>query len=249
MDTPSLPLAGKVALVTGGSRGIGAAIVRRLAQDGASVAFTYSTSADRARALAAEIEAAGGKALAIQADNADAEAVKRAVARTVEVLGGVNVLVNNAGIFVQGAGDDATLADFDRVVAVNVRGGFVAAQEAVRHMGAGDRIIMIGSIIGVRAGTPGLALYGMTKGAVAALTRGLAQDYGPRGITVNNVQPGPTETDDGYDDEMRAFLLKQLPVGRVGQVGDIAGFVAFLAGPQSGFINGASLTADGGFLA
>src|SRR5258706_9841579 len=184
-------LSGKVALVTGGSRGIGAAIVRRLSHDGAAVAFTYSASEDRANALAAEIKAAGGKALPIKADSADTEAVKRAVAMTAKTYGGLDILVNNAGILKHGMIDEFSLADFDQMVAVNVRAVFVAIQASLSHMREGGRVITIGSVTADRTGFPGASVYGMTKAAVAALAR----DLGPRGITVNTIQPGPIETD------------------------------------------------------
>jgi 3-oxoacyl-[acyl-carrier protein] reductase len=242
-------LNGKIALVTGGSRGIGAAIVRRLSRDGATVAFTYANSPDRAQALAAEVEAAGGRALAIQADSADPGAVERSVAAVLEAFGRIDILVNNAGILVHKALDDTTLEDFERIMAVNVRAQFVAIQAAQRQMRDGGRIVNIGSMAADRAGGPDLSLYAMSKGAVAALTRGLARDLGPRGITVNNVQPGPTETEIVSDEAVRATLRSMIPVGRMGQDSEIAGLVAWLAGPESAYVNGASLTIDGGFVA
>jgi 3-oxoacyl-[acyl-carrier protein] reductase len=169
-------LFGKVALVTGGSRGIGAAIVRRLAKEGASVAFTYAAATGKADALAAEVAAAGGTALAIRADSADPRAVKAAVARTVESFGRIDILVSNAGILLRGAVDDFSLADFDRMIAVNVRAVFFAAQSTVPHMGEGGRIITIGSVTADRTAFSGASVYGMTKAAVAAMTRGLARD-------------------------------------------------------------------------
>jgi 3-oxoacyl-[acyl-carrier protein] reductase len=242
-------LNGKIALVTGGSRGIGAAIVRRLGKDGATVAFTYASSAERAHALEAEIEAAGGRALAIRADSADPRAVERSVADTVHAFGRIDILVNNAGILVHKALADTTLDDFERIMAVNVRAQFVAIQAAQGHMGEGGRIVNIGSMAADRAGGPGIALYAMSKGAVAAMTRGLARDLGPRGITVNNVQPGPTETEIVADEAVRAALRTMIPIGRMGQDSEIAGLVAWLAGPESAYVNGASLTIDGGFVA
>jgi 3-oxoacyl-[acyl-carrier protein] reductase len=243
----SAPLAGKVALVTGGSRGIGAAIVRRLVTDGAKVAFTYSSSEDKANALADDIRAAGGGVLAIRADSADTDAVRSAVARTVEHHGGLDILVSNAGILIPGLLEDYDLADFDRMFAVNVRAVFVGAQAAAAHMRQGGRIITIGSIVADRTGFPGTSVYSMTKGAVAALTRGLSRDLGPRGITVNTVQPGPTLTDMSAS---HAEMLKpMMPVGRLGEDKEIASLVAYLAGPEAAFINGAALTIDGGILA
>ena len=188
-------LAEKVALVTGGSRSIGAAIARRLAADGAAVALTYNASPEKADAVVRAIEGAGGKARAIRADAADTSAVRGAVAETVKAFGRLDVLVNNAGLLVVKPVDEVTLDDFDRMVAVNVRGLFVAIQEALRHMHQGGRIINIGSINSERVPFAGGTLYVLTKAAVAGLTRALARDLGPRGITVTNVQPGPTDTD------------------------------------------------------
>src|SRR5437016_11682731 len=189
------PLAGKVALVTGGSRGIGAAIAKRLAADGASVAVTYSKGADAASSLVKEIERGGGKAIAIQADAADADAVRNAVDRTVKTLGRLDVLVNNAGTVIPVKVEETTLADFDRVFAVNVRGVFVATQAALKHLKTGGRIIMIGSCLGERVFMPGSAPYRATQGARQLFTQGLARELGARGITVNNVQPGPIDTE------------------------------------------------------
>jgi 3-oxoacyl-[acyl-carrier protein] reductase len=242
-------LNGKIAFVTGGSRGIGAAIVRRLSKEGATVAFTYASSAERADALEAEIESAGGRALAIRADSADPRAVVESVADAVQAFGRIDILVNNAGILVHKALADTTLDDFERIMAVNVRAQFVAIQAAQGHMGEGGRIVNIGSMVADRAGGPGIALYAMSKAAVAAMTRGLARDLGPRGITVNNVQPGPTETEIVADEAVRAALRTMIPLGRMGRDSEIAGLVAWLAGPESAYVNGASLTIDGGFVA
>jgi 3-oxoacyl-[acyl-carrier protein] reductase len=238
----------KVALVTGGSRGIGAAIAERLARDGAAVAITFTSAPEKADAVVAGIEAAGGRALAIRADSADADAVRAAVARTVETLGGLDVLVNNAGIAKMAPLDAFTLEDFDRTVAINVRAVFVAAQAAARHMTDGGRIITIGSTNADRMPFPGGAVYAMSKAAIAGLTRGLARDLGPRGITVNNVQPGPVDTDMNpatgpFADSLRALMA--LP--RYGTADEIAAMVSYLAGPDAGFVTGASLTIDGGF--
>jgi 3-oxoacyl-[acyl-carrier protein] reductase len=245
----SIALSGKVALVTGGSRGIGAAIVRRLARDGAAVAFTYAASGEKAAALAAVVEADGGTTLAINADSADPDAVKAAVAKTVDRFGRLDVLVNNAGILTRGMVGDYDLAAFDRMIAINVRAVFVAVQAALPHMGEGGRIITTGSVTADRAGFPGGSVYGMTKGAVAALTRGLARDLGPRGITVNTIQPGPTETDMNASEEIRARVRPLLAVGRMGKDTEVASLVAYLAGPESSFVTGAALTIDGGYLA
>ncbi|AGA27030.1 3-oxoacyl-ACP reductase family protein [Singulisphaera acidiphila] len=242
--------AGKVALVTGGSRGIGAAIAKRLARDGATVALTYALAKEKADEVVRSIESAGGRALAIQADSADAVAVRNAVTETVRAFGRLDVLVNNAGIAVFHPLDEFSLDDFDRMVAVNVRGVFVATQEAARHMGQGGRVITIGSCTADRMPVAGGGPYAMTKGAVAALTRGLAHDLGPRGITVNNVQPGPTDTDMNPADGPQAERMrKAMPVGRHGHADEIASMVAYLASPEAGFVTGASLTIDGGYNA
>jgi 3-oxoacyl-[acyl-carrier protein] reductase len=242
-------LIGKVALVTGGSRGIGAAVVRRLASDGATVAFSYAASEGCAKVLVAEIEKAGGTTLAIQADNADANAVKATVAQTVDRFGRIDILVNNAGILIGGIVDDYALSDFDRMVAVNVRAVFVAIQAVVSHMGRGGRIITTGSVTADRSSFPGASVYSMTKGAVAAMTRGLARDLGPRGITVNAIQPGPTETDMNSSEAIRARVRPLMALGRLGRDSEVASMVAYRASAESGFITGAALTVDGGYLA
>jgi 3-oxoacyl-[acyl-carrier protein] reductase len=240
-------LAGKVALVTGGSRGIGAAIVRRLAGEGASVAFTYSSSGQKAELLARTIKATGSSVLAIHADSADPDAVRAAVAQTAEHFGAIDILVNNAGILIHGDVGDYDLADFDRMFAINVRAVFVAAQAAARQMGQGGRIITIGSVVADRTGFPGTSVYSMTKGAVAAMTRGLARDLGPRGITVNTIQPGPTLSDMSSAHE--EMIKPLMPVGRMGKDTEIASLAAYLAGPEAAFITGSALTIDGGYLA
>jgi 3-oxoacyl-[acyl-carrier protein] reductase len=242
-------LAGKVALVTGGSRGIGAAVVRRLASDGASVAFTYAASQKQAETLADAINGTGGNALPIKADSANAEAVRNAVTQTADRFDRLDILVNNAGILVRGVLDDYGLADFDRMVAVNIRAVFVATQAALRYMGQGSRIITMGSVTADRSGFQGASVYSMTKGAVAAMTRGLARDLGPRGITVNTIQPGPTETDINADETQRAMLRPLMAIGRMGKDAEVASLVAYLAGPESSFVTGAALTIDGGYLA
>lgn len=243
-------LAGKSALVTGGSRGIGAAIAKRLAAEGASVAITYSSSPAKAEEVVREIEEAGGEALAIQADAADANAVREAVTRTVETFGGVDILVNNAGVAAMAPIEQFTMEDFDKLIAVNVRGLFVATQEVARHMKEGGRIIHIGSTNSERITYPGGSVYALTKGAVASFTKGLARDLGPRGITVNNVQPGPIDTDmNPADGEHSDGLRQTLALPRYGNVDEIASFVAYLAGPESSYITGANLLADGGYAA
>jgi 3-oxoacyl-[acyl-carrier protein] reductase len=241
-------LQGRRALVTGASRGIGAEIVRRLAADGAAVAFTYGKSAEEAEKLVAEVTAGDGTAVAIQADSADAEQVAKSVDDAVAALGGLDILVNNAGIATVGDIETFALAEFDRLVAVNVRAVFTATQRAVPHLGAGGRIINIGSINADRVPVPGLAVYAMTKGAVDSLTRGLARELGPRGITVNNVQPGPINTDMNPDSGEIAEGAKQMmAIGRYGQPSDVAAVVAYLAGSDTGYITGANWNVDGGF--
>jgi len=243
-------LTGKVALITGGSRGIGAAIAKRLAAEGAAVTITYSGAPQKADEVVRSVESAGGRAVAIRADGADAKAVKSAVAETVRALGRLDVLVNNAGIIAIAPLDQASLDDFDRMVAVNVRAVFIATQEAARHMTEGGRIINIGSVNADRMPFAGGSIYAMTKAAVAGLTRGLARDLGPRGITVNTVQPGPVETDMNPADGPFAETLKGfMAIKRYGKSGEIAGMVAYLASPEAAFVTGACLTIDGGFAA
>ena len=240
-------LADKVALVTGASRGIGAAIARRLAADGASVAITYSKGADAAASVVKAIEGAGGKALAIQADAVDAAAVKAAVEKTVETFGQLDVLVNNAGTAIPKRFEEATLEELDRVIDLNLRGVFVATQAALKHIGDGGRIIMIGSCVGERNMTPGLAAYAATKGAVKMFTQGLSREVGSRGITVNNIQPGPIDTDlNPAAGDWAAPQIAVTALKRYGHVDEIAAMVAFVAGPEAGYITGASLTVDGG---
>ncbi|SRR5579883_508006 len=243
-------LKGKRALVTGGSRGIGAAIVNRLASEGADVALTYTSSPDQADKIAQAAQERGVRALAIQADSADADAVIAAVERTAAELGGIDILVNNAGVLAIAPIDDLTLADFDRTFAVNVRAVFVATQAAVKHMGEGGRIINIGSTNAERMPFAGGSAYAMSKAALQGLVKGLARDLGSRGITINNVQPGPIATDMNPPEGDFAEMLKKLmALPRYGSVEEIAGMVAYLASPEAGFITGASLMIDGGFSA
>lgn len=243
-------LNGKVALVTGGSRGIGAAIAKRLAGDGAAVAVTYSGSQEKADEVVREIESSGGRAIAIRANSAEAEAVRAAVDETAKTLGRLDILVNNAGVATIAPIDEFTLEDFDRLMAINVRAVFVAAKEASRHMGDGGRIITIGSVNADRVPFVGGSVYGMSKAAVAGFTRGLARDLGPRGITVNTIQPGPVDTEmNPADGPFAAVLLPTLAIRRYGHVDEIASLVGFLAGPDAGYITGAALSIDGGFLA
>ena len=245
------PFSGKVALVTGGSRSIGAAVVRRLAADGAAVAFTYVASAEPAIALVKEIEAAGGTALAIFADAGDPAAVKAAVEKTATTFGGkVDILVNNAGIAIVKPTGDFTLEDFDRIVDVNVKGVVVATQEALKYMGNGGRIINIGSINSEYVPYGGGGLYVLTKAAVAGWTQAAARDLGPRGITINNVMPGPTNTDMNPETSDFAALAKTyIAVQRYAQPAEIADAVAYLASPGAGFITGANVPVDGGYSA
>lgn len=243
-------LSGKVALIQGGSRGIGAAIVERLAAEGASVAFTYVSSASKAKALQDSIIAKGGKALAIQADSADADAIREAVQRTAQAFGRLDILVNNAGVLAMAPLDEFKLEDFDQTLAINVRSVFIATQEAARHMGEGGRIINIGSTNAERMPFAGGGPYAMSKAALVGLTKGLARDLGPRGITINNVQPGPVDTDmNPADGAFAESLLDLMAVRRYGRAEEIAGFVAYLAGPEASYITGASLSIDGGFSA
>jgi 3-oxoacyl-[acyl-carrier protein] reductase len=244
------PLTGKKAIVIGGSRGIGAAIVRRLAHEGATVAFTYVSQPERARELIASVERDGGRAMAFHADSADASALEHAIGEAVKSLGGLDVLVNNAGILLQGSVDEFPLDDFDKMLAINVRGVFVAAKAAARHLPRGGKILVIGSNTAGRAMASGSAVYGMTKAAVARLVRGLAWDLAPRGISVIDVQPGPTATDMNPPDSPHADWVRNAnPEKRVADPDEIARFVAYLAQPASTYINGASLTIDGGFSA
>jgi 3-oxoacyl-[acyl-carrier protein] reductase len=242
-------LAGKVALVTGGSRGIGAAIARRLARDGAAVAFTYVTAAGKAQAVATQIDADGGRVLVIQADSADPGAVVAAVEQTAQELGRLDILVNNAGVFIGGPVEEATVDQADRLWAVDVRAVFVACQAAARHMREGGRIITIGSALADRV-PPGMTLYAMAKSALTGLTRGLARDLGPRGITAALVHGGLIDTDMNPADGPAASFLSSTPaLGRYGSAEDIAAIVAHLAGDGGRYVTGAAISVDGGFAA
>ncbi|MBF6991635.1 MULTISPECIES: SDR family oxidoreductase [Cupriavidus] len=243
-------LTGKTAFVTGGARGIGAAIVRRLAREGAAVAFTYQSSAAGANALAEEVEASGGRALAFQADAADAAALTRAIDDAARQFGKLDILVNNAGVLRLGSVETLSLEDFDETLAVNVRAVFVAARAALTHMGEGGRIINIGSTNAERMPFPGGSAYAMSKSALLGLVQGMARDLGPRGITVNNIQPGPTNTDMNPEaGDFGAALHSLMALQRHATPEEIAGMVAYVAGPEAGFVTGASLMIDGGFSA
>jgi 3-oxoacyl-[acyl-carrier protein] reductase len=243
----SKQLEGKIALITGGSRGIGAAIAKRLAEDGANVAITYTKGADAAASVVKEIQRAGRKALAIQADAADAAAVNAAVEKTVATFGRLDVLVNNAGTAIPKTFEETTLEEMDRVIDINIRGMFVATQSALKHMPDGSRIISIGSCVGERDMTPGLTAYAATKGAVKMFTQGLAREVGRRGITVNNVQPGPIDTDlNPAVGDWAAPQLANTALNRYGHVEEVAALVAFVASPEAAYITGANLTVDGG---
>ena len=243
-------LAGKVALVTGGSRGIGAAIAKRLAADGATVAITYVKDAGAASDVVKAIELDGGKAIAIQADAADVEAVKGAVEKTVATFGQLDVLVNNAGTAIPKTFEETTREEMDRMIDINVRGTLAATQAALRHMKSGGRIISIGSAVGERVQTPGLVAYSATKGAVKMFTQGLSREVGSRGITVNNIQPGPIDTDlNPAAGDWAVSQKAATSLDRYGHVEEIAAMVAFVAGPESSYITGSSLTVDGGMNA
>jgi 3-oxoacyl-[acyl-carrier protein] reductase len=243
-------LEGKVALVTGGSRGIGAAIAKRLAADGASVAITYSKGADAAASVVKAIEGNGGKAIAIQADAANVKAVTSAVEETVETFGQLDVLVNNAGTAIPKTFEETSLEEMDRVIDINLRGVFVTTQAALKQMKDGGRIIMIGSAVGERVLTPGLVPYAATKGAVKIFTQALSREVGSRGITVNNVQPGPIDTElNPAAGDWSVPQKAATALNRYGHVDEIAAMVAFVAGPESSYITGANLTVDGGMNA
>jgi 3-oxoacyl-[acyl-carrier protein] reductase len=238
-------LTNKSALVTGGSRGIGAAIAKRLAAEGASVAITYTKGAEAAQAVVKAIEKAGGKAIAIQADAADTKAVVAAVDKTVATFGRLDVLVNNAGTAIPKPFEEAPLEEIDRMIDINVRGVFVATQAAIKHLKDGGRIINIGSCVGERMMTPGLVAYAATKGAVKMFTQGLSRELGDRKITVNNIQPGPIDTD--LNPAASDWATPQIAnTALYRTVDDVAALVSFVAGPESSYITGANLTVDGG---
>ncbi|WP_434667463.1 3-oxoacyl-ACP reductase family protein [Klebsiella sp. B345] len=245
-----IDLTGKKALVTGASRGIGRVIALSLAQAGADVVITYEKSAGKAQDVADEIVALGRQGAAIQADSANAQAIQQAVAQTVATLGGLDILVNNAGIARGGPLESLSLEDIDALINVNIRGVVVATQAALAHLPDGGRIINIGSCLANRVASPGIAVYAMTKSALNSLTRGLARDLGPRGITVNLVHPGPTDSDMNPADGEQAESQRQLiALGKYGQAEDVAAAVTFLASPAAGQISGTGLDVDGGLNA
>jgi 3-oxoacyl-[acyl-carrier protein] reductase len=240
-------LEGKTALVTGGSRGIGAAIAKRLAADGARVAITYSKGADVASSVVKAIEDAGGKAVAIQADATDPKAVQDAVDKTVSAFGKLDVLVNNAGTAIPKKFEETTLQELDQVINLNIRGVFVTTQAALKQMNNGGRIISIGSCVGERMMTPGLVPYSATKSAIRMFTQGLSREVGDRGITVNNIQPGPIDTDlNPAAGEWAVPQKAATALNRYGKVEEVAALVAFIASPEASYITGANLTVDGG---
>jgi 3-oxoacyl-[acyl-carrier protein] reductase len=243
-------LANRVALVTGGSRGIGAAIAKRLAGDGASVAITYAKDASAASSVVQAIEHGGGKAIAIQADAANVEAVKAAVEKAVQIFGRLDVLVNNAGTAIPKTFEETTMEEMDRVISINIRGVFAATQAALKHIKEGGRIIMIGSAVGERAVAPGLVPYAATKGAVKMFTQALSREVASRAITVNNIQPGPIDTDlNPASGDWAVPQKAATALSRYGHVDEVAALVAFVAGPESSYITGANLTVDGGMNA
>lgn len=246
-----MTLNGKRALVTGASRGIGAAIAKALAADGADVAITYEKSAAEAGEVVRSVEALGRRGVAIQADSADGDAVRASVERTVAELGGLDILVNNAGILRLAPVETMSQADIDATLNVNVRAPIIASQAAIPHLGAGGRIINIGSFFANRVpGGAGLPVYALSKSALTAFTQGLARELGPRDITVNVVQPGPIDTDmnpahGSFGETLRSITA----LGRYGSVDDIADAVAFLAGAKARYITGSTMTIDGGATA
>lgn len=243
-------LSGKTAMVIGGSRGIGAAIVRKLANEGAKVAFTYASSADAATQIVDSFATENIQVHAYQADSADPAQLTSVINQAAEALNGLDILVNNAGILMIRPFEEYSIEDFDRIFAVNVRGVFVAIQAALPHLRRGSRIITIGSIAGETARAPGSTLYGATKATVARMVQGLAWDLAQRGITINDVQPGPIETDmTPGTGAVAEHLINVNPLKRLGKPEEVANFVAYLAGPDSGYINGAGLRIDGGFVA
>lgn len=243
-------LQGKVALVTGGSRGIGAAIAKKLAENGAKVALTYSNSPDAGHAVVAEIKGKGGDAVAFKANAASASEAANAVSQTASHFGRLDILVNNAGVFELLPVTDITDEIYNKSFDINVRAVFAGVREAAKHLGEGGRIITIGSVNGERMPFSGGALYAATKFAVQGFTRGWAREFGPKGITVNVVQPGPIDTDmNPSTGDFAPMVIPSLAIPRYGKTHEVADLVAFLAGPDSTYITGAAINIDGGFEA
>ncbi|MBL1240299.1 MAG: 3-oxoacyl-ACP reductase FabG [OCS116 cluster bacterium] len=251
MSLQNLDLTNKTAIVTGGSRSIGAACAKLLAARGATVAITYSNSAERAEQLIAEIKADGGKACAVQADISDIAAAKAGTEQAVKLLGGqLDILVNNAGVAEHGAIGELSDESFNRQVKINIEGVWHTTATAISHLNNGGRIINIGSFFSERVPFPGASVYGMTKHAVAGMTKGWARDLASKSITVNIVQPGPINTDANPEDSERAEKIKSVvPLGRYGQPSEVAELVAFLASPAAAYISGAQILIDGAMLA
>jgi len=244
------PLSGKIALVTGGTRGIGAASAHFLAAAGADIAITYSASADAAAKVVGELEKLGAKARAYQADAADPGTLPMVVDRIVADLGRIDILVNNAGTFAGGMIGEIDDADYRRIMTVNVDAVFSMTQAVLKAMPDGGRIINIGSVLGERATTSGLSIYNASKFAVAGLTRSWAKDLGPRKILVNDVQPGPINTEMNREDGPNSdYMRSNTALGRYGQPEEVAALVAFLAGPEASYITGATINVDGGWNA
>lgn len=243
-------LSNKVAVVTGGSRSIGAAIAKKLAELGATVVITFNHSAEKANTIVAELETGGTRALAIQADAANPQAVREAILKTVETFGGIDILVNNAGISINGDIEQLSLSDYEKMIAVNVTGVFVGTQEAVRHMKSGGRIIHIGSAMTQFSAFPTASLYTLTKGAISGFSKSLARDLGPRGITVNTVLPGSTDTDmNPATGNVSNIVLPMIALGRYAKPEEIANVVAFIASPAASYMTGSEILVDGGFTA
>ncbi len=243
-------LNGKVAIVTGGARGIGAAVARHLAADGARVIVNYSHSEGAANEVVESIKNDGGEAKTARADMRDPASIKRLFDQTIETFGWLDILVNNAGVFAIKPLEECSDEDFNDMFNLNVRAVFIAAREAAKRMEDGGRIVNIGSIAADRMAFPGGSLYGASKAAVAGLTRGWARDLGPRGITVNCVQPGPIDTDmNPANSEVASVLKSMSALNRYGQPAEVAALVSFLAGPAAANITGACIDVDGGFNA